>query len=661
MKKNRRKKRTPVKRKKKPDLRRLRALYALEKLPAHMRSDVLADRAISARFGFKQMAPLRLGPFVVARDDLFAAFRAVADGATPKPLHDQDGKPLAAKVSIDADGTGVVEISGQRIRFTQASLLVSDPARRRAELDRFLARYPLSRTYTAQVRTLVARQDYSFDDFLTTVLLFGSSPQAFAEVFGEKLRQQDENKQIGREDVLPDDIRHWTHLTADIVQSSTLAEFIGNELAEQRRSRIEESPRRGLHIIATTFASPALVPHALFDGLSVETVLEVLDAASKNDDHFALIGAFEICAGWAERDQRFVALGEKLLSRLFGDMDALVTRCGMFAAFFVVATAYLAEHEELSRKPVYWRRLAAAAHASLLVRVCGPSGIEQEKMMAWAMHIAGESYFLSVVADLAVEPQWRPEWIAANFLVADTFGRVLNVWSRLPQKDLGTWKAQIDHAYDWIVEKEIGPVSQLPAVLEGAPRPHPLTLAQLESGAVPQATEALRRLESEPTIDHLLAMARFFEAFGFPVEVLPHVFKVLDGVRAQGAGTDERRAATIFAVLAHIAVLTKNAKLADGVAEICLDHARTFRDSEPLFEIVARLVECATVNANRTEAMQTLAQRLELLAYMLPSSGLLSDLLSAIQKLKLIQPDLAPFLGNALAIARLGLPRSVAA
>ena len=94
---------------------------------------------------------------------------------------------------------------------------------------------------------------------------------------------------------------------------------------------------------------------------------------------------------------------------------------------------------------------------------------------------------------------------------------------------------------------------------------------------------------------------------------------------------------------------------------MCLDHARTFRGSEPLFEIVARLMECATVNANRTESMQTLGQRLELLAYMLPSSGLLSDLLSAIQKLKLIQPDLAPFLGKALAIARLGLPRSVAA
>jgi hypothetical protein len=663
MKKNKRKKRTLTKRKKKHDLRGLRALYALEMLALATRSDVLADGAISTRFKFKQMAPVRLGSLTVSRDDLFAAFRAVADGTTPKPLRDRDGKPIVgAKISLDPDGAGIIEISGQRIRFTQASLLTADPARRVAELEKFLARYPLSRRYTEELRALVARQDYSYDDFLATALLLASSPQAFAEVFSEKLRQQDEDTQTGREDVLPSDIRHWTHLTADIDQSTTLNEFIANEFSEQRRVRLAENPRRGFHTIATTFASPALVPHALMEDLSADTVLEILDAASKNDDHFALIGAFEICARRVERDERFVALGEKLLCRLFGNMDQLVIRCGMFGSFFVIATAFLAEHEELRHKPVYWRRLAAAAHASLLVRVCGTAGVAQEKLMSWAMHIAGESYFLSVVSDLAVEPQWRPEWIAVNFLVADTFGRVLGVWARLPQDRLTSWKKHIDHAQQWIVEeKDIGPLSQFPAVLEGAPRALPLTLAQLESGILPQATEAFRRLKSDPTVDNLLATTVFFEAFGFPPEVMPHVVKVLDLIRGQGAGDDERRAAAIFAVLAHIAVLTKDAKLANGVAEVCLDRARAFKGSEPLFEIVARLVECAGVNANRAEAMQTLAQRLEILAYSIPSSELLSDLLSATQKLKSVQPDLAPFLGKALAITRLGLPRSAAA
>jgi GNAT superfamily N-acetyltransferase len=662
MKKNKRKRKTPT-RQQKPDLRRLRPLYALEKLSAAIRSDVLADGAISARFGFNQTAPIRLGPSaVVPRDDLFAAFRAVADGAVPKPLRDQDNKTVNAKISIDSDGTGIVEISEHRIRFTQASLLSTDPVHRLSELDKFLPRYPLSRRHTEYVRALVVRPEYSYDDFLSTALLFGSSPQAFAEIFGEKLRQQDEHKQITREDVLPDDVRHWTHLTADIDQSSTLAEFIGGELGEQRRVRLTENPRRGFHIIGTTFASPALVPHALLGQFNSDTVLEILEATSKNDDHFTLIGAFEVCAGWVEEDQRFIALGDKLLSRLFSDLDRLVTSCGMFAAFFVIATAHLAEHEELKRKPVYWRRLAAAAHASLLVRVCGVSGSEHERVTNWAMHIAGESYFLSVVTDLAVEPQWRPEWIATNFLVADTFGRALAVWQRLRQDAaLSSWKKLIEHAYEWVVHNGIGPLTQFPAVLEGVARPQRLTLAEPESGSLPQATEAYRRLASEPSIDNLLGIAPFFEAFGFPPEVMPHVLKVLDLIRTQGAGNDERRAATVFAFLAHIAVLTKNAELTDGVAEVCLDRARAFKDSEPLFEIVTRLVECAGVGGNRTETMRIFAQRMEFLAHMLPSSELLSDLVSVIQKLKLIQPSLAPFLGKALAIARLGLPHSQAA
>jgi hypothetical protein len=41
----------------------------------------------------------------------------------------------------------------------------------------------------------------------------------------------------------------------------------------------------------------------------------------------------------------------------------------MFAAAFIIATAHLAMHDVLRRQPVYWRRLVAASHASLIVRM----------------------------------------------------------------------------------------------------------------------------------------------------------------------------------------------------------------------------------------------------------------------------------------------------
>ena len=159
----------------------------------------------------------------------------------------------------------------------------------------------------------------------------------------------------------------------------------------------------------------------------LETVLEA-------EDPFSLVGAFEICADRAAEDRRFVALGDRLLDSLFGDMQRLMGACALFGAIFIITTAHFATHETLQRRPVFWRRLAAAAHGSLVVRVFGGNGIDPKGMISWAMRLFGDAYFLSVVSDFAVEPQWRPEWILPKILVADLFGRAVGAWRRFPQE-----------------------------------------------------------------------------------------------------------------------------------------------------------------------------------------------------------------------------------
>src|SRR5882724_6335095 len=110
----------------------------------------------------------------------------------------------------------------------------------------------------------------------------------------------------------------------------------------------------------------------------------MIEDVSDVQDNFTLEGAFEICAQQVKDDARFIPLGERLLDRLFADMEKLATACGIFASMFVIATAHLAEHEVLRTRPVFWRRLAAAAHASLVVRTCGTAGINHEELLAWA-------------------------------------------------------------------------------------------------------------------------------------------------------------------------------------------------------------------------------------------------------------------------------------
>jgi hypothetical protein len=340
-------------------------------------------------------------------------------------------------------------------------------------------------------------------------------------------------------------------------------------------------------------------------------------------------------------------------------MQRLTGSCALFGAIFVITTAHFATHETLQRRPVFWRRLAATAHASLIVRMFGGNGVDPNGMITWAMRLFGDAYFLSVVSDFAIEPQWRPEWIVPKILVADLFGRAVGAWRQLPQEAAPpSWKELLDKAYAWIVAEKIGTFAQYPSVLQGTRRAHRPTLAEFQS--IPQGADAFLALANDPTANTLISISPFIEAFGFPNESAGDVEKVLACIRSAPPDEDDEMTVLALSVLAHIAILTENTALADGISELCLERAQRAVTHGSIFEIACRLVECTAVMKDRAEAARTLARRLEILAFTIPTSEAARGLASNIEMLKRIQPNLAPLLGRALSAARLGSPRAAA-
>lgn len=63
-----------------PDLERLRPLYVLDILSSHLRSDVLADGAIAAKYDLHIKHPMEIVEgLVVLRGDLLGALRSAVD------------------------------------------------------------------------------------------------------------------------------------------------------------------------------------------------------------------------------------------------------------------------------------------------------------------------------------------------------------------------------------------------------------------------------------------------------------------------------------------------------------------------------------------------------------------------------------------------------
>jgi hypothetical protein len=643
-----------------PDLARLRPLIVLEKLSWPLRSDVLEDGSIISACGFTGKRQVQAtDEIVIIRDELFAAFRNASKVTTACRLHDPNDALIDATISMNGDGSATVEIAGKKIRFPWVTLLSSDADARLAQLDEFLHRYPLSDGDTASLCALVARADFSGDDFLAAAKVFESSPETFAERLTEKVRRHEVKNRIAPVDVLPDDDRYWNHLLPSVAGSASLADYIGRELHAGWLDGLEADPVRALYRWAITFAAPELVPRSSLQTLDAEVAADALETLLGAGDPFSLAGAFEICVDWAAEDQRFVALGDRLLDSLFSDMQRLTRTCALFGAIFVITAAHFATHETLQRRPVFWRRLAAAAHGSLVVRALGGNGVDPNGIMSWAMRLFADVYYLSIVSDFVAEPQWRPEWIFPKILVADLFGRALGASRRFSQKVApSSWKERLEKAHAWVVAEEIGAFAHYPSVLQGTRRMPRPTLAELQS--VPKVADAFLALANDPTAKTLLSISPFIEAFGFPDEYASDAQKVLASIRSMPPDEDEKIAALALSVLAHIAILTENAALAEDISELCLERARRAETYGSSFDLVCRLTECTVLMKDRGEAARTLARRLEILAVVVPALDAAEGLASIIETLKRIRPDLAPLLGRALSAARLGSPRAAA-
>jgi hypothetical protein len=632
-------------------LARIRTLYALERLPRAMRSELLADRSIIERFDIAVHAPISLLDKTVERSTLFGAFADLADGKKPAPLTDMKGVPLDIQLSIDDEDAGIAEIDGRRLRFPNAALLASDPALRAGALQRALGRNTLSEASAGRLTSLFA-SCHTHDDFIQGAGILASSPEAFVRIFREKLGQR--QGELGEVDILPEDARHWQNLIPYPRTSTSLDAFASEELAEARRIAVQNDSMRGFAVLSLSFCAPKLVPTTWLGGMGDDALVVMIEGVTDFDDPFALIGSFELCAEFHDRDRRYVTLGEKLLDRLLADMDWLRRAAGVWATAFVLATAALTRSDVARCHPAFWRRLAAASHSSLVVRACGVHDVDAKALLRWGVHQRGVEYQLSILRDMAIDPRWRPEWADPGILAADIFGRASGAVARMQVgRSPKSWQERIEMGRHWIDEHKLGIFTMFPAVLEGARPATAPTLAVLDQ----TLASLLQQFIDDPTIDHLLPAGRAAQAFGAPAEIAPALHEIVNSIRDGDQSLDDWLVHSALSMCAHLACLLQDTALADAVVQICLNKASTIAKAQTVHEALFCLVEASNANPDRSAGDLLLVQGCEALARILPANHLLLELASLLEVLLVVDPSLAPSLGRALSTAEVAAPR----
>jgi hypothetical protein len=229
------------------------------------------------------------------------------------------------------------------------------------------------------------------------------------------------------------------------------------------------------------------------------------------------------------------------------------------------------------------------------------------------------------------------------------FGRIDIAVNKISQEVRPlAWVDRIAKAREWIVANNAELFSILPAIGESSRRP-----VVTEVDALGWFKPFFDDLSAKPSGETLLLCGPGFYTVGVTKEALLACHKVMSQLQKDASRWDDGNTQYLIQALSFAAMQTQDVPLADSVADFCVEKARDLKDESSTLEIVCRLIECGSANPNRGQAMETLARRLESLAFLAPASTLI-DLNDSLRHLQLLDEDLARNLGRAVATSRLG-------
>lgn len=629
-----------------PGEARATGAFIISRLSSQLVRDVVTPQILE-HFQLSGERTLQLTEQVSINLDQFnaAISMAASQGSAPLSIKDAD-ELLVGSVSVENDGAVVLDAPGCRWRIAHAALLSMDVNARRQALSQILRRHTLESGAREEVVCAIGRESLTNEQLLDALDSLNGSPESFCQQLGARL--QAGAPQIS--DFLPQQSGYWANITARCQRSKTLAEFVAHELSEQQIARIEEDVQRGFVTVAYSFAATELVPFERLRTLDTNIIVQGLKAIVSSTDHpFALAGAFEICADALVRSEELGALGEQILEKLFADPHRLVRRCKFLSAIFLAASAQLAMQVETQVMPAFWRRIAAVAHAGWVMRVCGSASVDESKFLRWVMRERGQEYMLSAFHDMREQPRWQPEWIDAEYLVPDIFGRAYAALARPEEGAPGAWRERVGKMKSWIEEQGWDARTGLPSVLQGS---REREMPRLEGQMAIDMRAAFEDFSRAPSLDGLLGLAIWIDLFGLGVAAIPGAKVVLQQLRsAAGRAWDSEQSAAI-AICTRLAVANGDQEFAQAIADTHLERFRSQGTGLSTTQLVFQLVECGAADLDYERGLDALASRLASLAVLLAPGAPCGELLVLLDNLQRVDRRLAPRLARAVHAAR---------
>lgn len=611
-----------------------------EFLSPKLRTALLNDAEFARQWGFPTIAGVTLGKEGPSFQcvQLYGGIRnAIRELGRAVPLRDEKGETWQITARDAEDGLNFVVDNGEkRLGIGDHSGLAEEKSIRLGWLSRVSQEVNLDVVETEKWKAAMERQPLDDEQFVEL-----TSELEFTPVRNyHNLRSGMARGSLDLATLVPADRRYYARLIGPLGSASDAGSYLEGG-ARQRIEALQNWDHTLGFLLSLLVCSNGIVSRVIgTKELNSEELLRTYEWLANHGDPISQLGSVEVALRDVERHREVEPFIEKMVEGFVTDDPTC--EGGMFSllsAMIVMVASELSRKRILGDVRPFYRRQAAIAQASLIVRAMYGSQVDSASIVEWARTSGfGYLFVLQGLVDLRREPRWLPDFVSPSQLRAEFIGRVANaVEGRNGEVKSDLLRCLLMGSESILSTAVAVPLRMLPGPLEGE---RGTELANIPEEVLNRVAEELSAEKLEPdSFGGLVNMALLFKMplshAGLAAEALRRVRYTIENAEGH---------VSLFGLvegLATVAAVTRGTDLAEELRVLVRVMRRRNRlNASPDDEMRVAMIAAAS-HENVDEWARFAGEWMTELAYEVVERGAAESFLPKIRRLVEIEPALA--------------------
>lgn len=319
----------------------------------------------------------------------------------------RSGKQYLLERSLDGVRITPIDSAGSGLMVKEFSFLDPDLETRLGALKHAMEQCWPSLPSISQWQSILEERPLSEIELAKLISSINETPGHFLTAMESKWSS---GAEMDAASFFPTSLAYYEALVGPPPEGLGADAWINNVLIPHLKQRLDQSLTVGLKLALALNVDPGLCPAGLVSStIPDDELIVVLRELAVTRSPLALLGIFEIVIT-RMGDERFREFASDILERLVGDKSREIRNAQawqLMPAIIKAGLRRLSIEEGLWCLPPYWRRLAAIAHAHILVEILEAESEDFDQFIGWMDGLERPEEFAAILLDIKKEPLWR--------------------------------------------------------------------------------------------------------------------------------------------------------------------------------------------------------------------------------------------------------------